>query len=384
MKLFLVLAFTITAAAQTLPLHINAGGPATSIYQADAFYTGGTPYLQSVAPNPGESDFWKTVRGGNFFYKFNVPDGAYTVTLHFRENSASVTSVGQRIFDVAINGTKVLASFDMLAVTFFNNPINRDFPVVATGGTGITITFTTIVRNAIVDAIDVVAVPVVVPPTDPYPGVHSDGKNGLIVDGTITYGTGLKSSTTYAGSINIGTTGFVGPTTNGTVIFLELPTGDGTDTTSMPLYSKGVVPCGNLAPDVLASNPTCIKLAFGAVATGTGTGTTATCDTCTGDGSYGLIVGGFRSGTSAGQSGSVLLRGGQSGGVGIAAPAVSGSGTGTAPLDASSPSGDFIMLLAPVGTPSGTLGVQASSVPCPPMLPMTESMHPVCYQLIWK
>lgn len=111
----------------------------------------------------------------------------------------------------------------------------------------------------------------------------------------------------------------------------------------------------------------------------------ATCQqTCQSDGATGKILGGFVSGADAGRSGAIVLRGGSSGGFGIVVPLVSGSGTGTAPLDAASPPGDLIMWLPPGGTPTNTLGIGTVAVPCPPMLPMIESLHPVCFQTEWK
>ncbi|HXC63090.1 MAG TPA: malectin domain-containing carbohydrate-binding protein, partial [bacterium] len=48
-----------------------------------------------------------------FTYSFAVPAGSYQVTLKFAENY--YTTAGQRIFNVSINGTQVLANLDIVA-----------------------------------------------------------------------------------------------------------------------------------------------------------------------------------------------------------------------------------------------------------------------------
>ncbi len=45
-------------------------------------------------------------------YTFKVPNGTYTVRLHFAETFDGITGVGERIFSVLINGKMVLKDFD--------------------------------------------------------------------------------------------------------------------------------------------------------------------------------------------------------------------------------------------------------------------------------
>jgi hypothetical protein len=63
-----------------------------------------------------------------------VPNGNYTVLLKFAE--IYFTKAGQRIFNVAINGTQVLSNFDIVATTGAPlTALDKNFPVTVTNGT---------------------------------------------------------------------------------------------------------------------------------------------------------------------------------------------------------------------------------------------------------
>jgi len=69
-----------------------------------------------------------------------VPSGSYNVVLKFAENYW--TKIGQRIFNVSINGTQVLTNFDIIAAAGAPlTAIDKSFPVTVTGSS-ITIQFT--------------------------------------------------------------------------------------------------------------------------------------------------------------------------------------------------------------------------------------------------
>src|ERR671931_2420000 len=82
----------------------------------DTGFTGGGTYSTSNAiagTNPSEAPLYQSQRYGNFSYQFAVPSGTYTVNLKFAE--VWWTSPGQRVFDVLINGQRVLSQFDIVA-----------------------------------------------------------------------------------------------------------------------------------------------------------------------------------------------------------------------------------------------------------------------------
>jgi hypothetical protein len=68
--------------------------------------------ITNPLPDTSDEPLYQNERWGVFTYTFKVPvDGFYQVTLKFAEIAYSTS--GSRIFDVAINGLKVLADFDI-------------------------------------------------------------------------------------------------------------------------------------------------------------------------------------------------------------------------------------------------------------------------------
>jgi endoglucanase len=55
---------------------------------------------------------YETERYSMSAYKFKVPNGKYTVRLHFAETYDGITGDGQRIFSITINEKTVLEDFD--------------------------------------------------------------------------------------------------------------------------------------------------------------------------------------------------------------------------------------------------------------------------------
>jgi hypothetical protein len=139
---------------------INAGGPQYAsaamgkTYEADTGATAGETY---TAPNPvnntNDSLLYQSERYGNAFnYVFNVPNGSYTLKLHFAE--VYYNAVGQRVFNVDVQGQKILENYDIVTdVGAANAPVVKTYSVNVTDGT-LTIAFTTVVDNAKVSAIE--------------------------------------------------------------------------------------------------------------------------------------------------------------------------------------------------------------------------------------
>ena len=137
-----------TAANTAATLRVNAGGAAVvdslgQTWSADNSYTAG--YTWSVTNPIGNTTaplLYDTCRYGPAFnYIFSVPDGTYTVTLKFAE--VSHNAAGERIFNVAINGSPVLANFDIFAQAGGEFvALDESFPVTVTNGQ-IDIGFTT-------------------------------------------------------------------------------------------------------------------------------------------------------------------------------------------------------------------------------------------------
>lgn len=141
------------------PIRVRAGGaaytdPSGNVWSADTGYTGGSTYYTTHAiTNTTTQPLYQKERYGNVTYKFAVPNGTHTVTLKFAE--LYWTKTGQRVFNVAINGTTVLSNFDIFAHAGAQyKALDESFSVPVTTGT-VTIQFTTVVNNAKVDAIQI-------------------------------------------------------------------------------------------------------------------------------------------------------------------------------------------------------------------------------------
>lgn len=111
-------------------------------------------------PNTENDPLWQTQRKGLQSFKADVPDGKYCVELYFAEwesnkkkealayllggGAASSDGATNRLFDVAINGVKVLRSFDITTEVGAEYGVVKKFSVNVDGGSGISIDFTPI------------------------------------------------------------------------------------------------------------------------------------------------------------------------------------------------------------------------------------------------
>lgn len=153
---------TVTSPPSYNSVRTNSGGPAYTDSQgqrwtADAGFTGGSPYtMTKVITNTSDPTLYQTSRyGASFSYGISAPAGTYAVTLKFAE--LYWTAAGRRVFNVAINGTAVLSSFDIFAAAGGAlKAVDKTFTVTS-GGT-ITVQFTQgSAGNPLVNAVQVVA-----------------------------------------------------------------------------------------------------------------------------------------------------------------------------------------------------------------------------------
>lgn len=89
-------------------------------------------------------------------YVFDVPDGRYTVRLHFAETFSGITAAGERVFDVSINKQQVLKDFDPYKEAGFFKPIVREFKGIEVSDGRLLIGFGAKVENPEINGIEVV------------------------------------------------------------------------------------------------------------------------------------------------------------------------------------------------------------------------------------
>ena len=111
----------LTWATSQVVSAINAGGGAAGAFAADANFSGGSTYSNtdpintSGVTNLAPQAVYDSERYGNFTYTIPnlTPGASYAVRLHFAE--IYWNAAGQRVFNVALNGSPVLSNFDIFA-----------------------------------------------------------------------------------------------------------------------------------------------------------------------------------------------------------------------------------------------------------------------------
>jgi len=135
---------------QTLVKAINAGGSATGSFVADTGYNQGNTYSDtstsintSGVSNPAPQGVWQTCRwNSSFTYTLTGLTAGATYTLKLDWAELTWTAVGQRKFNVAINGSQVLSSFDVFATAGYKTALQKQFTVTANSSGQIVIAFT--------------------------------------------------------------------------------------------------------------------------------------------------------------------------------------------------------------------------------------------------
>jgi hypothetical protein len=147
----------------TSSAQINCGGPATGSYAADRNFSGGmvinhansidTSGLTDPAPLP----VYQSARIANFSYTLSgfAAGSSHPVRLHFAETFFN--SAGSRVFNVDINGGRVLTNFDVFvaAGSRINKAVIRSFTATASAGGSFVIRFTSVVNNSLVSGIEI-------------------------------------------------------------------------------------------------------------------------------------------------------------------------------------------------------------------------------------
>jgi hypothetical protein len=91
-------------------------------------------------------------------YKFTVPDGKYTVRLHFAETYDGIMAEGERVFSVSINGQTVLKDFDPFKEAGgYQKPVVKTVDDVAVTNGQLDIGFTVNIQNPEINGIEILS-----------------------------------------------------------------------------------------------------------------------------------------------------------------------------------------------------------------------------------
>ncbi len=117
----------------------------------------------SGVDNPAPPSVYQSQRGAEsgvgkqLRYQLDVPDGDYTIRLHFAENE--ITTAGLRVFDVQLQGLTVRSNYEVLAdAGGRHRAVALSFAVTAAGGHGISLELVNrTIWNAILSGIELSA-----------------------------------------------------------------------------------------------------------------------------------------------------------------------------------------------------------------------------------
>ena len=128
-----------------LNIRVNAGGGAYTdgqgrVWSADQNYnTGGTNSTAAAIAGTTDdalyqSERWDDPSNPALAYNFAVPTGSYRVKLHFAEIYGFTSQVGARVFDVGLEGTKVLDNLDIYSEVGANTALVKSFTTHVSDG----------------------------------------------------------------------------------------------------------------------------------------------------------------------------------------------------------------------------------------------------------
>ena len=101
---------------------------------------------------------YETERYSMDAYKFSVPNGRYTVRLHFAETYDGITGVGQRVFSVTINEETVLEDFDPYKEAGgFEKPVVKIIKSLTVTDGELVIAFTMDIQNPEINGIEILS-----------------------------------------------------------------------------------------------------------------------------------------------------------------------------------------------------------------------------------
>lgn len=101
---------------------------------------------------------YETERYSMDAYKFVVPNGRYTVRLHFAETYSGITDVGQRIFSVTVNGETALEDFDPYKEAGgFEKPVVRQIKGISVTNGELVVGFVANIQNPEINGVEILS-----------------------------------------------------------------------------------------------------------------------------------------------------------------------------------------------------------------------------------
>jgi hypothetical protein len=163
------------AVPQKFVLRVNAGDPkpytdkAGNVWQPDKLYTKGSKYgfvdgeivdrgADMKIAGTNDPRIYQTERYSMISFHAEVPNGKYTVRLHFAETYENIDVDGPRVFNVKIEGKDVLKRFEVQkAAAGVQKAFVRDFKAVEVTDGKLDIVFDADTQNPEINGIEIIA-----------------------------------------------------------------------------------------------------------------------------------------------------------------------------------------------------------------------------------
>jgi hypothetical protein len=100
---------------------------------------------------------YETERYSMGSYQFTVPNGKYTVRLHFAETFEGIQGPQERVFSVSVPGQPVLKDLDLFKTVGFLKPLAKEYKGVSVENGRLVIGFTPNIENPQICGIEVLA-----------------------------------------------------------------------------------------------------------------------------------------------------------------------------------------------------------------------------------
>jgi PKD repeat protein len=168
------------AGASNVLYRVNAGGGPVQATDAGPDWADGSanvsggntagwspvPTVDATVPASTPRSIFDSERWGAQSWTFPVPSGSTVkVRLYYANRCTCTSGVGQRIFNVAINGTTVQSSYDIVADVGDQTGTMKEFPNVTAAADGaVHVEFTNQVENPLINGIEIVRTDVPEPP----------------------------------------------------------------------------------------------------------------------------------------------------------------------------------------------------------------------------
>ena len=210
-----------TLLATNALIRVNAGGGAYTdgsgnLWSADYGYnTGLTAGFSNPISGTNDDLLYQSQRydkdtSPELIYSFNVPNGDYTVNLHFAEIYSGAFGVGLRVFDVLIEGQVVASNLDIYSEVGANAALVKSYAVTVSDGQ-LNIEFRHVVENPEISAIEVISTSADSDPPSTPTGLSGNPVSATQIDLTWTAasdtgGSGLAGYRVYRDGVQVGTT----------------------------------------------------------------------------------------------------------------------------------------------------------------------------------